>query len=114
MLKMCWEVFPPSLFSESLCRITILFFFFPPPFWLHVELPQPGIKKQSLNHRTVRTARETLALVFKCERDCSFQFSPSLYKMEKKSLSQDAEQSKNTVQKGLEHTWNSTQCYVAA
>ena len=34
--------------------------------------------------------------------------------MEKKSLSQDAEQSKNTVQKGLEHTWNATQCYVAA
>ena len=34
--------------------------------------------------------------------------------MGKKSLPQDAEQSKNTVQKGLEHTWNSAQCYVAA
>ena len=43
-----------------------------------------------------------------------FNSSLPYIKMGKKSLPQDAEQSKNTVQKGLEHTWNSAQCYVAA
>ena len=49
LLKMCWEVFPPSLFSESLCRITILFFFFfPLLFGCMLNFPNQGSKSRVL------------------------------------------------------------------